>query len=164
MESRVSHWVTKTVYINTEGLVSKNTPTSSTPLSRTLSNQPIPHFKINPQLPTMRISPLLALFASALADSKSQTTQNIEDIWFGNSHMLLERDSETQVVAFGVTLQPSGAACDATNFTFPSPEFRCSDSGYSFSLLKFPEFYSRYSIHISHLVENGYAKTPKLPK
>ncbi|KAK0743539.1 hypothetical protein B0T18DRAFT_415414 [Schizothecium vesticola] len=103
----------------------------------------------------MRTLLLLALFASALADSKLQATQNSEDIWFGNCNMVLERDSETRVVGFGVTLQPSGARCDASNFTFPSPEFKCGDSGYSFSLVKLPEFYSRYSIQISHLVETG---------
>ena len=111
----------------------------------------------------MRILPLLALFGSALANSKSQTIQNSEDIWFGDSAMGLERDSETGVVGFGVTLQPSGARCDAFNFTFPSPEFKCGDSGYSFSLVKLPEFYSRYSIQISHLVETGYAN-PHPPK
>ena len=107
----------------------------------------------------MRILPLLALFASALADSKSQTTQKSEDIWFGDSSMLLDRDLETRVVGFGVTLQPSGARCDAANFTFPSPEFKCGDSGYSFSLAKFPEFYSRFSIQVSHQVETGYANS-----
>ena len=110
---------------------------------------------------TMRTLPLLALFASALADSKLQATHNSEDIWFGNCNMVLERDSETRVVGFGVTLQPSGARCDAFNFTFPSPEFKCGDSGYNFSLVKLPEFYSRYSIQISHLIETGYAKTTR---
>jgi len=106
----------------------------------------------------MHIFPLVALFASALAHPKLQTTQNSEDIWFENSNMVLERDSETQVVGFGVTLQPSGARCDASNFAFPSPEFKCGNSGYSVSLFKIPEFYSRFIIEISHLVETGYVK------
>lgn len=108
----------------------------------------------------IRILPLLALFVSALAESKLQETQKSEDVWFGNCNMVLERDSETRVVGFGVTLQPSGARCDASNFTLPSPQFQCGDSGYSFSLVKLSEFYSRYTIQISHLVETGYAENP----
>jgi len=106
--------------------------------------------------------PLLPLFvsATAAAPTLANPTQPSEEIWFSNCAMSLERGSETQVVGFGVTLQPSGARCDAANFSFPSPEFRCGESGYSFSLVKIPEFYSRYVMSISHVVETGYVKSP----
>ena len=98
---------------------------------------------------------LFPLFGVSLAAPVSRARQESENIWFNNSGMVLDHNLDTYVVGFGVTLQPAGVRCDASNFNFPSPEFKCGDSGYSFSLEKVPEFYSRYVIHISHVLGSG---------
>jgi len=103
----------------------------------------------------MQMLSLLALSVTALAVSTTQAIQQSEDIWFNDRNMLLEQDSETQVTTFSVTLQPSETRCDASNCSFPSLEFKCGDNGYSFSLVKIPEFYSRNIIQISHVVGSG---------
>jgi hypothetical protein len=106
----------------------------------------------------MRTLTALALASSAVGLAVPSAIAS-EDIFFSNAAMVLDRDSETKVVGFGVTLQPSSVRCDAANFTFPSPEFKCGDSAYTIALDKVPDFYVRFTIRISHRIEDGYVKS-----
>jgi len=105
----------------------------------------------------MRIqAALLALTSAALALPESPQATSSEFISLKNVGMVLDRDSETKIVGFSLTLIPSLVQCDAANFTLPSPKLKCGDSSYTFALYKIPEYYSRFVVELSHSVENGY--------
>lgn len=105
----------------------------------------------------MRIT-LLTLASTALALLNLHPAIVSEDVYFDNAGMTIDRDSEAKIVGFSVTLRPSNVGCTAENFTTPSPEFKCGGSSYKFVLDKVPEYYSRYTIRISHLIEDGYVR------
>jgi hypothetical protein len=106
----------------------------------------------------MRIqATLLALAGASMALPNSPAAVGSEYISIGQAGMVLDRNVDTKIESFSVSLMPSAVQCIAANFTLPSPEFKCGDSSYAFALQKVPEYYSRYNIQISHFVEDGYA-------
>jgi hypothetical protein len=105
----------------------------------------------------MRIqAALLALTSAALALPEQPQAISSEFISLKNAGMVLDRDSETKIAGFSLTLMPSLVRCDAENFTLPSPKLKCGDSGYTFALYKISENYNRFVLELSHSVENGY--------
>jgi len=72
----------------------------------------------------------------------------------------IELESYFTALAMIIPQPLRGARCDAANFTLPSPELKCGGSGYTFALVKIPEFYARFTIRISHYIEDGYVRSP----